>query len=107
MISFISSSNYFLHSLPFMCFNFHSISIKSGSCSRYALAKILITMGNGSHENIDECEFVECIAFRLEPLTKSTSKGAKESSYNDLDGEVIESGPIQGMVLPSAVNFFS
>jgi len=83
------------------------IMIVRGSCSRYALAKILITMGNGSHENIDECEFVECIAFRLEPLTKSTSKGAKESSYNDLDGEVIESGPIQGMVLPSAVNFFS
>jgi diacylglycerol kinase family enzyme len=44
------------------------------------------------------CEFVQCVAYRLEPLTPG--------SFNDLDGEVIEPGPIQGEVIPAALNVF-
>ena len=43
-------------------------------------------------------ELIECAAWRLEPLTPG--------SYNDLDGEVVQSGPIQGKVLPSAIQIF-
>lgn len=35
-------------------------------------------------------EFIKCSAYRLEPITKG--------SFNDLDGEVIESGPIQAAI---------
>lgn len=46
----------------------------------------------------DLVELVECVAWRLEPLT--------QGSYNDLDGEVVQAGPIQGKVLPSAIQVF-
>ena len=35
-------------------------------------------------------EFIKCSAYRLEPITKG--------SFNDLDGEVIEPGPIQAAI---------
>jgi hypothetical protein len=41
-------------------------------------------------------EFIKCEAYRLEPITPG--------SFNDLDGEVIEAGPVQGCVLPGAIN---
>ena len=37
---------------------------------------------------MDGLEIVECVAYRLESLSGG--------SFNDLDGEVVESGPIQG-----------
>lgn len=47
-------------------------------------------MEHGGHVGMHGVEFVECSAYRLEPITKG--------SFNDLDGEVIEAGPIQGAV---------
>ena len=47
---------------------------------------------------MDCVEFIKCSAYRLEPIS--------DGSFNDLDGEVIESGPIQGYVMPSAVEAF-
>jgi sphingosine kinase len=67
-------------------------------CSRITLARILLGMETGSHTSINKAEFIDCIAYRLEPL--------ESGSFNDLDGEVIESGPIQGFVNPSAISFF-
>ena len=61
------------------------------------MAKILIGLETGSHANYPEVEFIPCTAFRLEPASES---------INDLDGEVIESGPVQGRVLPGALNVF-
>lgn len=43
-------------------------------------------------------EFIQCKAYRLEPIT--------EGSFNDLDGEVVESGPIQAKVLPGVVQAY-
>lgn len=61
---------------------------------------LLIMLGfeTGAHVNMDSVEFIECTAYRLEPISPG--------SFNDLDGEVIESGPIQGMVLPAATRAF-
>jgi len=59
---------------------------------------ILLGFETGSHIGMDGVEFVPCTAYRLEPITKG--------SYNDLDGEVIEPGPIQGVVLPSATRAY-
>lgn len=60
--------------------------------SRYRMALILLALEHGTHVNMDAAEFIDCTAYRLEPISSG--------SYNDLDGEVIESGPVQGMVLP-------
>ena len=61
------------------------------------MAKILIGLEDGSHVNYPQVEFIECTAFRLEPASES---------INDLDGEVIESGPVQGRVLPAALKLY-
>jgi diacylglycerol kinase family enzyme len=63
------------------------------------MARILLGLETGSHADLPQAEFIECSAYRLEPIT--------EGSYNDLDGEVIETGPIQGMVMPGAMKVFS
>jgi len=68
-------------------------------CSRLELAKILLSLENASHVSYKRAEFIECVAFRLEPITLG--------SFNDLDGEVIEAGPIQARVLPAATNIFT
>ena len=61
------------------------------------MAKILIGLETGSHASYPEAEFIPCTAFRLEPASES---------INDLDGELIEGGPVQGRVLPRALNVF-
>ena len=43
-------------------------------------------------------EFIECSAYRLEPIT--------DGSFNDLDGEVVEAGPIQATVSPSSLRAY-
>ena len=62
------------------------------------MALILLALEHGGHVGMDDVEFIECTAYRLEPVTMG--------SYNDLDGEVIESGPIQGLVLPGAIRAY-
>ena len=74
------------------------ILVVRGQISRYRMARILLGFEDGSHENMPGVEWIECTAFRLEPLT--------EGSFNDLDGEAIESGPIQARVMPSAMQVF-
>lgn len=70
----------------------------SGSVSRLRLALILIAMAHSGHVDMPGVEFVKCSAYRLEPITPG--------SFNDLDGEVIESGPVQAAVVPSAIQVF-
>ena len=55
-------------------------------------------MEHGGHVNQPGVEFIACTAYRLEPITAG--------SFNDLDGEVIEAGPIQGAVQPHAMQAF-
>jgi diacylglycerol kinase family enzyme len=55
-------------------------------------------METGGHGDMHGVEFIKCTAYRMEPLS--------QGSFNDIDGEVVESGPIQGKVLPGAIQVF-
>uniref|UniRef100_A0A7S4EE35 DAGKc domain-containing protein n=1 Tax=Pseudo-nitzschia australis TaxID=44445 RepID=A0A7S4EE35_9STRA len=74
------------------------IMIVRGNVSRLRLGLILLSMEHGGHFGMSGVEFIECSAYRLEPISRG--------SYNDLDGEVIESGPIQAAVLPSSIRAY-
>jgi diacylglycerol kinase family enzyme len=56
----------------------------------------LLALEAGTHVNSPAAEFIECVAYRLEPT----------GSFNVLDGEVIERGPVQAHVLPRAIHTF-
>lgn len=58
-----------------------------------------MSLETGSHTDYEKAEFIECVAFRLDPITKG--------SFNDIDGEVAESGTIQARVIPRAMKMFS
>jgi len=68
-------------------------------CSRFQVAKILLGLENGSHTKNAKAEFFPCVAFRMDPVSSG--------SFNDIDGEVVEFGRIQGRVQPSVLNLFS
>lgn len=100
---FISPS--ILHSL--LCTNtththiyiiLYNYTLNSEPCPRLELAKIMIGLENASHVSSKNAEVIKCVAFRLQPLSPG--------SCNDLDGEVIEAGPVQAHVMPSAMNIF-
>ena len=74
------------------------ILIVRSSVSRLRLLQILLKLDSGKHIECDGLEVVCCSAYRLEPLTDNT--------YNDLDGELIEDGPIQASISNTA-RFFA
>jgi sphingosine kinase len=76
---------------------FQIMLIRAGNphVGRLSIASVLLSLGSGSHATHPAVEYVECVAYRLEPLV--------EGSYNDLDGEVIHSGPVQARVMPGAL----
>jgi diacylglycerol kinase family enzyme len=69
------------------------------SCSRLRFLELVLKLESGDHINCKDTEVVDCIAYRLEPLS--------DNSHNDLDGELIEPGPIQACVVPSGAQFFA
>ena len=56
-------------------------------------------MEHGGHVDMNGVDFIECSAYRLEPITKG--------SFNDLDGEAIESGPIQAAISQLSLQAYS
>lgn len=78
---------------------FQIMIVRYKNVSRYRMARILLGLETGSHENMPGTEWVKCTAYRLEPLSPG--------SFNDLDGEVVEHGPIQGFVMPGIWQVFS
>ena len=54
-------------------------------CSRLALLPILLDIKNWTHFEL--AEMIACTAYRLDPSDES-------KSFNDLDGEVVETGRI-------------
>lgn len=72
------------------------ILVVRGKWSRYQVALLLLALEAGTHVNSPAAEFIECVAYRLEPT----------GSFNVLDGEVIERGPVQAHVLPRAIHTF-
>jgi sphingosine kinase len=77
---------------------FQIMLVRGRHVGRLALATILLSLDSGGHATHPAVEFVTCVAYRLEPLSTG--------SYNDLDGEIIESGPVQGQVMPNALQVF-
>ena len=55
-------------------------------------------MEHGGHVDMTGVEFIKCSAYRLEPITKG--------SFNDLNGEVIEDGPIQAVTAPLSLRAY-
>lgn len=76
---------------------FHIMMVR-GPVWRYQLARVLLGLETASHVRMAGVEFIQCTAYRLEPLS--------DGSFNDLDGEVIENGPVQAHVLPQTVSIF-
>jgi sphingosine kinase len=70
-----------------------------GNVSRFQLIKCLLHLDTGGHIDQDCVEYIECVAYRLEP----TAPG----SYNDIDGEKVEDGPIQAHVIRGCMRVFA
>jgi len=62
--------------------------------SRFDMLKLLLAMDAGDHVHHPKVKLYKCSSFSLEPRT--------EKGIFSLDGEVVEYGPIQAKVLPSA-----
>ena len=60
---------------------------------------MLLKLESGNHINCKGLEVIDCVAYRFEPLS--------DNSYNDLDGELIEDGPIQAHFMPKGAQFFA
>ncbi len=82
-----------------MMYSFLLDASYSQPCSRWSLIKVLLSVEKGEHVNIPQTEFFRCVAFRLEP--------SSNGSFNDVDGEVVEAGRIQGRVVPRNINFLA
>jgi hypothetical protein len=85
-----------------------------GKISRYRLTRILLALEHGGHVDMPGLEWITCTAFRLEPDDENFS-------FNDIDGECVERGPVQGTsqqkedstggavawIQPHSINFLS
>lgn len=78
---------------------FQIMVVRGKKVGRASMANILLSLDSGGHAGHPMVEFLECVAYRLEPLSKG--------SHNDLDGELIESGPIQATIMPAALQVFA
>jgi diacylglycerol kinase family enzyme len=70
--------------------------------SRIQLAMILLGFPDGSHFTMKGVEWIRCTAYRVEPVIGTNIR----STYNNIDGEKVEFGPIQGVVHPKAIKYF-
>lgn len=60
---------------------------------------MLLQLETGGHFDFEECECIDCVAYQFEPLS--------DNSYNVLDGELLEDGPVQARLMPGGVQFFA
>lgn len=64
--------------------------------SRVEILQLLVGMDTGDHANHPRVETYKCTAYRLEPL------GDSDGGLYTLDGEMIEYGPVQGVMCPGS-----
>jgi len=74
---------------------FHVMLVRA-TVSRYRLARILLALETGTHVDMPGVEWIECTQYSLEPADAT-------ASFNDLDGEAIERGPVQGACVSSCI----
>ena len=68
---------------------FHVMLIRRRTCSRYRLARILLALETGQHVDLPGVEWITCTAYQWIPDDPN-------ASCNDLDGEVVERGRVEG-----------
>lgn len=68
------------------------------TASRYQMLQLLLSFDSGDHINNPLVRMFKAFAYRLEPLTS-------EGRFT-LDGELVEYGPIQGVILPNKATTF-
>lgn len=85
-----------------MADGFITILLVRGNVSRYRLAMILLALESGSHVDMPGAEWIKCTAYRLDPVKGNNIR----ETYNNVDGERVEPGPIQGCVHPRAIRYF-
>lgn len=79
-----------------------TILLVRGNVSRYRLTMILLALETGTHVNLPGVEWIQCTAYRLDPVRGNNIR----ETYNNIDGERVEPGPIQGYVHPKAIRYF-
>ena len=71
--------------------------------SKWRMAWILLGLETGRHVDMSPwVELVQCTALRLEPLG-----GQRRVGRNVVDGELVEPGPIQGVVVPGLIHVYA
>ena len=71
--------------------------------SKWRMAWILLGLETGRHVDMSPwVELVQCTALRLEPLG-----GQGRVGRNVVDGELVEPGPIQGVVVPGLIHVYA
>ena len=78
---------------------FDPLTYCRASCSKLRVIQLLLKLDSGGHFDCDDLECIDCVAYQLEPLTNV--------SYNVLDGELLEDGPIQACMMKGGANFFA
>lgn len=79
-----------------------TIMLIRGKVSQVQLLMILLGLETGAHVAMKGVEWIRCTAYRLEPIVGTNIR----RTYNNIDGEKVEYGPIQGVVLPKAIKYF-
>jgi diacylglycerol kinase family enzyme len=74
--------------------------IVATNLSRFEILQLLLAVEDGSHVNHEKVKVYKALSYRLEP--SDTTRG-----LFSLDGELVEYGPIQASVLPSAARTLS
>lgn len=69
------------------------------SCSKLRVIQLLLKLDSGGHFDCEDLVYIPCVAYQFEPLTNV--------SYNVLDGELLEDGPIQACMMPGGAQFFA
>ena len=74
----------------------------SGQMTRANLLKALVEVEKGKHVGIPGLDIIPVTAVRIEPLGEKDGKGMMT-----VDGELIESGPLQCHIMQGAAKLFS
>ena len=74
-------------------------SYTRSSCSKLRVLQLLLKLDSGGHFGCEDLEYIDCVAYQFEPLSNV--------SYNVLDGELLEDGPIQAQMMPGGAQFFA
>ena len=101
--SHVSHASYDLHNSPQSKIDdgVFEIMVLKYPISRLKLIQVFLDIETGKHvQHKDVISFLSCVAYRWEPSSST------RQSYNNVDGEVVEAGPIQASIQPQSLQVF-